>query len=286
MHEIELLIRQMIFRSLPSKDATGLIRAEMIDGCSGFTGSYEYAGSNHDFQSILPKDYSQPRGSFGDLIEELHEASNSESFNSPWYRCNIEIANQSCSFQYWYEDSSISDLSAIERDLSGQLPSFPFRNRFSNELLKQLEESDYEVAFLAFVPNALANGTSLPPKLYSFFGLYDFLSDTFNGGLNQYFAREDDCFGAGIDRSLLYEKVRESLSLLDMPDALVIFDEAISLYSHFHPRVDQARVEMNIPAVPRQEESDIGGRLYDIQFDIESGMWEYFSRNLSEFSVN
>lgn len=287
MSETEDRIRDMVLSSLGGPIHTGLIKCDASSGYMAMTGSLQRSESAEttDFLSLLPQDYDNPERDFTSLVERLHKESLGNSDLPSWYRCNIQIRGSDCTFRFWREDEAVTDLSVLEPTIDGSTPTFPFRNKFPLALLQQLREAEYHDAFLTFAPLAMLEQRQISGTFLGYFALIDWQADTNNGSLDQYFARPTDWLGAEVERARLYPEVRSSLRRLDLPAALDLFEEAIGLYSHFHQRVDEARAAMGIAAVPKQTQSDIMGRYYDMLDEIERRQWEYFGQHLHEFAV-
>jgi hypothetical protein len=103
--------------------------------------------------------------------------------------------------------------------------------------------------------------------------------DVNNGTMDQYFARSHDTM-TGWKRSTLYGVTYRGLFRIQHKIAADMFAESIALYAHFHSGVEEARIELGIPAVPKQERSDIMARFCAISASIDAARTRYIREHI------
>jgi len=153
-------------------------------------------------------------------------------------------------------------------------------------LIEASEQGDLRVGHQALIEVLLSKEAKIPEYHMEFYALNDFISDFYNGGLNQYFARSNTWDSAQYARVDLYPRLREALTKLGREDIQTMFDEAIALYAHYHEHVETARENLDIPSVKKQEESNIGSRFWEIIDDLEGEAESYIKTNKSKFAYH
>lgn len=261
--------------------------------CGTSSGSVSYNGiivsgllknTKNDIAKILDRldlDYGDDLGS---KLFKLREESKKEKLG-PIYRCNINVKGKSIEFEYFWEGSPFQSLSEVEPDTNGSLPNFIYKTMFTKELISHVEKWELDSAILTFVSAQKQKNGKIPENLLDMYALADWQSDTDNGGLNQYFARDVDCFGC-YSREELYPRVLRAIKKLNHSAAENLFCEAIALYSHFYDYVNNSREVMEIAPVERQEESDINDRYFQIYDDLESKRHRFVKENAEQFAVS
>ena len=220
-----------------------------------------------------------------DKLSNLYEASKQHP-HGPIYRCNIEFVKGHSTFRYYFERSPIQSLSDIAKDSHGTYPLFAYRRYFTEELIDASEKGDLRIGHQALIEVLLLKGANVPEHHMEFYALNDFIGDFLNGGLNQYFSRSISWDSARYERTKLYPRVDKALTKLGREDAKDMFEEAIALFAHYNEPVEAARKQMNIPALPKQEESDIGSRFWEIIYEIEEQTEAYMKANKSKFAYH
>lgn len=156
---------------------------------------------------------------------------------------------------------------------------------FTKDLISHVDKWELDSAIFMFVPAQRQRNGKIPEDLLDMYALVDWQSDTDNGGLNQYFARDVDYFGC-YDREELYPRVLRAIKKVNHPAGENLFSEAMALYSHFYERVNLAREAMDITPVEKQEESDINDRYFQMYDDLESKRRDFVKDNAEEFVVS
>jgi hypothetical protein len=240
-------------------------------------GAHSPGGEHLDLRDILHSI------EFSKTMSELHRISRSIR-RGPWYRCDIKFSGKQLAFHYQWE-GKVTCLGDIPPSDVWSTPTFLFRRRFDLKLISELRADNLEAALVEFFGAAFRTRPELPQALYEYYALFDWQADTCNGALDQYYARSGDCMGAGLPRTRLYPLVDGALGRIGFEPARSLFRESIALYSHFHERVDKARIAMGIPSVEKRTESDIMSRYYEMLADLEKAQATYFLTHLSEFAV-
>lgn len=215
-----------------------------------------------------------------DLLFRLREMSESEA-EGPWYHARIVVHRSgSAETRYWWEGTEISSPSElIGNDLG--LPVHPFKRRVSASLLEKWPQDQLCQCVEQFVRSQRG---AVPPSALRLYAASDWLADANNGGHNQYFSRSSDWLGAGIPKGRLIVAVHEMLSALGQREWLMVFEEAVGLWSHFVPGVDAARLEAQIPPVPRREQSDLDSRFFEVSGHIYEALNNYVKLHIAEFA--
>ncbi len=280
MQDVEQRIKAVVLRGVRGPNPEGTIVCKSADGMVGVSGGYEYGRffrKSADFATAFPFNHKNPEADLSWMLQELREASKSAP-EGPWYRLNIHVRGKDrCEFEYFWEGTPVDRLADLERDTHGQLPTFPFRTRFDAALISQLDASQ--------VHDAVTTYAELPRPLAEWFAVYDWMADTANGAMNQFFAREGTYMGGSAQRTDLFPLILAGLERAGLDDAAALYRESIALYAHFYERVEAAREALGIPAVERQEESDIMDRYYAMDRDIQERLGDYFVANSESFAV-
>jgi hypothetical protein len=284
MKTIEDKISSILLSAASGKTLTGVVRCDADDGVVGYTGSLEYvspAKSQIQIHEILKNSES----TFSDLLFELHEASTQVPLG-PWYCCSIEI-NQSktAKFTYFWEGTPFTSVSELARSIRGEIPNFVFKQRFDRALVQELSDDDLNNSLLFYVPHRAQTGAHISEELLQIYCTLEWQGDVNNGAMDQYFARDLEPM-TRIPRSQLYERTYNGLLRIGHKGAAALYAESISLYSHFHERVEAARIKMGLSAIPRQDESDIMDRYFDLQQDINQYRALYIREHIKHLEQN
>lgn len=285
MEVIEDKLRNKIVKADKGFWPEGEIKCQMSDGSIGHTGSWTSGLIKKEKRSVtkLFNDEDQD-DSFTDLLHELRTASKNVE-NGPIYRCNISFKGNKVNFEYFYENAKFDSLDELEPDMNGNLPNFIYERMFTKEIIAHIDNWEIDSAIFMFVPEQKKRGDPLPEILLDMYALVDWQSDTDNGGLNQYFARDCDYFGC-FDREELYPRVLKAIKLISHKVAENLYQEGIALYAHHYDRVNRAREVMSIPEVPKQEESDINERYFDMYSDLEKVRQQYVKEHAEKYEVS
>ncbi len=216
---------------------------------------------------------------------QLYETSK-EHPNGPIYKCVITFHKGRPEFRYHFEKAPISSLSDIAKDNHGGYPLFAYRNYFTEELIEASNPGELRIGHQALLEVLLSEGEEVSEDHMAFYALNDFISDFYNGGLNQYFNRSVTWDLAKYNRAELYPALKKALVQMERADVSNMFDEAIALYSPHYEHVEEARRIMRIPAAPEPEESNIGSRFWDIIDELESDTESFMKANKSRFAYH
>lgn len=287
MSKIEDEIRELFRRVELSSNASGQIRCDLHDFHVGQTGSIQSGriwkkilNVTNIFDSLNLSD----KEMLSTKLLALRDASKKEKLG-PIYHCNINVRGREIEIEYFWEGQAFESLSELERDNHGNMPSFIFERIFTVELISFIEPEEIDIAIQTFVSAQSQRNGYIPEELLDMYALVDWQSDTDNGGLNQYFARNldwSDCY----NREEFYPRVFRAIKKIKYQIAEELFEEAMALYAHFYDRVERARVAMNIPSVEKQEESDINDRYFEICDDIVLLREKYVKEHPQQFAVN
>lgn len=273
MRSSEARIEALLRAHIRGRRPKGSLRCSATDGSIGFTGAVETGLLFRQRQEILDLLDPAPEPDLSDLLFELRKASRARP-EGPWYCCHIEIDGGDMRFRYAWENAPFASIKELEPDMHGHVPSFVFRRRFDRALIDELSDFEVGSALLFYVPARIEAGKPVSGALLDLYATLDWQSDVNNGALDQYFARDRDPM-TGLPRGPLYAATLRGLRVMGHEVAAALFAEAIALYAHFHARVEEARVELGIAPVPRQEESDIMGRYYDLNASLDAARTVY-----------
>jgi hypothetical protein len=208
----------------------------------------------------------------------LHDASLAEPLG-PWYHAELSLrADGSIAAKYWWEGTDVASIAEIVPDSLG-LPTFPFKRRIRGSLLREWPRDQLIYAIETYVVHRVHAGDAVPDLHVDLYAVSDWLGDAGNGGHDQYFARVTDYLGAQLPRVELYARAHRMLGRLARPDWVALYEEAIATWSHFHPRLDAQREGLGIAARPRQDESDVDGRLHRVSTDIHAALCAYVAEH-------
>jgi hypothetical protein len=285
MEVIEYKIRNKIVKADKGIWPEGEIKCQMSDGSIGLTGSWTSGLIKKEKRSATKLfDDEDQDDSFTDLLYELRSASEKVE-SGPIYRCNILFKGNKVDFEYFYENAKFDSLAELESDMNGNLPNFIFERMLTKDIIAHIGDWEIDSAIFMFVPEQKKRGGPIPDILLDMYALVDWQSDTNNGGLNQYFARDCDYFGC-YDREELYPRVLKAIKLVPHKASEDLYQEGIALYSHYYNRVNRAREVMEIPEIPKQEESDINERYFNIYSDLEKVRRQYVKENAEKYEVS
>jgi hypothetical protein len=187
-------------------------------------------------------------------------------------------------FQYYREEDDFSSIEDIPKDSFGSIPSFIYRKTFSKELIQATDTHKMVIGQSVFVQSLMKAGKVVPETHRIFYSLSDLIGDVNNGGFNQYFERSITWDTAQLPREDLYTDVDTALALIDMIEAREIFRDALAVYAHLYERVNSARQTLGIPAIEKQETSDLDSRYYNILSDLEERFGAYIKANSDVFA--
>ncbi|ASK18604.1 DMP19 family protein [Halomonas sp. N3-2A] len=287
MQRVEQEIRVIFEKADLGTWPDGQVKCDMSGGSVGHTGSITSGllkRTKTDITQILEKLDLEYGDDFGSKLFELREESKKESLG-PIYRCNINVKGKNIEFEYFWEGSPFNFLSEVEPDINGSLPNFIYEKMFTKELISYVDKWELDSAIFMFVPAQKQRNEDIPEDLLDMYALVDWQCDTDNGGLNQYFARDVDCFGC-YNREELYPRVLRAIKKVNHLAAEILYSEAMALYSHFYDRVNRAREAMDIASIEKQEESDINDRYFQMYDDLESKRRDFVKENAEKFAVN
>lgn len=280
MDEIESQIKDLLRYCVGDTRPIGIIKCEVEDGVAGFTGEIE-TGLNErrrqDVTALLDAARSQ-RPSFPDLLMQLRDASRKHPLG-PLYHCNIRINESTIHFEYFWEGNSFKSIRELEPAMGGGVPNFVFARRFDCALVEELMDFDVNNSLFIYVPARFKAGRAVSEELLEVYATLEWQSDVNNGAMNQYFAREHDPMTA-LPRSMLYEKTLNGLLRIGQIEAARVFVDSVALYAHFYPRVEAARLALSIAAVPKQEQSNIMVRYYEMESALEPARVKYVREHI------
>ncbi|MBI3384484.1 MAG: DUF4375 domain-containing protein [Aquabacterium sp.] len=265
MKHIESRIVELLRSSSAAPLPGGVIKCEAADGVVGFKGPAVKG----------------PKGdSLSSLLAELREASEATP-QGPWYRCNIVQDGPHIRFDYFWESTPFTSIKDVEPDLNGKVPSFVFERRFDQRLIDEISDFDVDNGLLFYVPARARLGQAISAPLLEVYATFEWQSDVNNGALGQYFSRSTDPL-TGMDRLPLYGHAYKGLQRIGHEQAAKLFAEAVALFAHFYPKVEEARALLGIPAVPRQEESDIMDRFFALEPTLGPARVAYMRAHMAE----
>ncbi len=267
MNTIESKIVELLRSSAAAPLPGGMIKCEAADGVVGFKGA---AVKGPAGESLSP------------LLADLRQASEATP-QGPWYRCNIVQDGPHIRFDYFWESTPFMSIKDIEPDLNGNVPSFVFERRFDQRLIDEISDVDVDNSLLFYVPARTRRGQVISVPLLEVYATFEWQSDVNNGALNQYFARSKDPL-TGMDRLPLYGHAYKGLQRIGHEQAASLFAEAVALFAHFYPKVEEARALLGIPAVPKQEESDIMGRFFELEPTLAPARVAYMRAHMAELA--
>jgi Domain of unknown function (DUF4375) len=246
-------------RAMTGARPSGALSVEADEGMIGFSGAFE--------GGLLRRktfDTTQLPDELPELFSQSYDWSKTQR-GGPWYTCTVS-ADPRAGFSYAYDwqGDAIGDLSRLTKSVNGGVPGFILRTRFDRELLALVDDHEISTAILYFVPAELARGRTVAPELFQLYAVVDWQGDTNNGSLNQYFARAHDPYG-GLDRAELYPATLQGLALIGHADAAALFRESLSVYAHFHPRVEQVRARLGLPTISSPEDSNAINAYWDVE---------------------
>jgi hypothetical protein len=269
MAEIEDAIRKFVRAQGPRP--AGEIRVENSEHYGTFQGRVEVGESNRQLVDFASPEFEATQGGqlpLQDLVAELHAASK-RSEQGPWYYLIVTFHPEGgVDFEYFLENRPLASIKELRLGEYGYLPKHVFVQRFDAAFVAELSDFEVNAGIAAHVPDRLAKGKPVSPELLDLFATIDWEGDVNNGGMDQYFARRGSDY-TGQPRDELHPRVHAGLERIGAHEAAALFRESIALWAHFHPEVESARMAMGIAAVPRQEQSDIGGRYYEFQPDFD-----------------
>ena len=192
----------------------------------------------------------------------------------------VVVHARKCTLRYTWVQDHIDEFHATERQSGdGIIPSFVILSDFSDRVVTRIRAAEVYSAMLTIGSLVGRDAEHYPAPLVEAVAVVDWLADTRNGALEQYFARRK------LSRTNTYGRVLAGLQRIKHDAGAALFREAVAIYSHFDPEIDRARQQLDIDSVPRVEESDIMHRFYQMHKEVESAMGEYFVAHAREFSV-
>jgi len=281
MKEIEAQISSLIRKRMTGARPVGLIKCDVGEGNTSFTGEVEtgvFRRKKEDAHGFIFG--SDERSSFFDLLLQLREASRSLP-DGPVYHCNIHIKNAEIRFQYFWENAPFASIKELALNVHGHVPDFVLKRRFDRSMVRDLSDLEVNNCLLLYVPTRVAKRLPVTDALTEVYATLEWQSDVNNGAMDQYFARAQDTMTCW-KRSALYGATYRGLLRIRHEAAANLFSESIALYAHFHARVENARIELDIPAVPKQERSDIMSRYYEIEPSVTAARVRYIREHIVE----
>lgn len=282
MDEIESQIKAHLRSCVGDAQPIGVIKCEVGDGVAGFTGEIETGlevRRKHDATTLLDSARGQ-RPDFSELLLQLRDASRRHALG-PFYHCNIEFNESNIHFKYFWEGKPFKSIRDLEPALGGGVPSYVFTQRFDSALVEELTDFDVNNCLFFYVPMRFKEGKTVSDSLLEVFATLEWQSDVNNGAMNQYFARDHEPMTT-LPRSKLYEKTLKGLLRIGLTEAATIFSDSVALYAHFYPRVEAARAELNIAAIPKQEQSNIMDRYYEMESKLDAARVKYMRKHIRE----
>ena len=219
---------------------------------------------------------------FFKLILDLRKRSLPDE-KGPIFKLQIKLLKGKVRFLYYREGDEFSSIEDIPKDIHGGIPSFVYRKMFSKDLILATENYRMTIDQSEFVQALIRADKPVPEKHKLFYSLSDLIGDVNNGGFNQYFERTKTWDSVQLPRKDLYADVDAALAVMDFSPARDIFREALAIYAHLYPRVETARKALGIPAIEKQETTDLDSRYYDILSDLEKNFAAYIKTNLDDF---
>ena len=270
MPEVEDAIRRLV--EAQGANAAGEIRAEAGEGGGvGDGAAFDVGDEDRHRVDFASPEFEAAQGgapSMGDLLEELRAASKQDE-KGPWYYLIAQARpGAPLQFEYFLERDPLQSIGQLRLHEHDFVPSYVYRQRFDAALVAELSDFEVNAGIGVHVPDRIAAGKPVSRALAELMATIDWEGDVNNGGMDQYFAHDHSDY-TDEDRASLYPLVYAGLERIGAQDAAALFAESIALWAHFHPRVEAARDAMGIAAVPRQDESDIGGRYYDYQPELD-----------------
>lgn len=267
-----------------AKKATGIISVDLDSGAVSTSG--KLIGGTFKKTEMWAMDFfDSTNWNANQTFLKLYETSKKHP-KGAIYKCVISFQKGKPEFRYYFEKAPINSLSDIAKDNHGSFPLFAYRSYFTEELIEASGPGELRIGHQALMEFLLPKGVKVSEDHMAFYALNDFISDFYNGGLNQYFGRSVTWDHVKYKRADLYPSLKIALVQIDRSDVSDMFDEAIALYSHYNEHVEEARQAMKIPAVPKQEESNIGSRFWDIIDNLESETERYMKANKSKFAYH
>jgi len=283
MDKFEAQLVKTFQKSSFGRKASGKIEFDLDNGTIGSSGGLKggilnkemYAGDF--FDSI---DY--------DIVDKMLEVYNHSKALSdgPIYKCVIEVQKGQPKITFYWENKPIKSIDDIAPDMHGNIPTFAYRKHFSAELIEKSDKYALITGQPALVEELIRLDKKVPSHHMEIFALYDWISDTNNGGFGQYFAHKRSWDNTRLPRKDMYPLVRSALMKIEEPSTLALYDEAIALYAHFHDHVEQARRTLDIPPVAKQEESDIDSRYFQMLENLETKVYNYITSNKEIFAYH
>lgn len=286
MNEIESQIRALLRSCVGDDRPIGVIKCEAGDGVAGFTGEIETGREirrKQDATRLLEAARGR-RPDFSELLLQLRDASRQHALG-PFYHCNIEFNESTILFEYFWEGKPFRSIRDLEPALGGGVPSYVFNQRFDSALVEELTDFDVNNCLFFYVPMRFKAGKTVSDSLLEVFATLEWQSDVNNGSMNQYFARDHEPMTA-LPRSKLYDKTLKGLLRIGLTEAARIFTDSVALYAHFYPRVEVARAELNIAAVPKQEQSNVMGSYYEMESALDAARVKYIREHIRELEQN
>jgi len=229
---------------------------------------------------------SQEENAFTELVFSWHERSRREPMG-PWYFAELVISkNGRASANYKWEREKITSIAQLKKNpQTKSLPTHSFRSGLSRKLLRQWPQDSLLDAIDVYTVAQLERGAALPPILLSVFAVSDWMADTKNGGLDQYFSRSHDCLGGTTRRRTLYPVVLQALEAIGAKRGMVLFCDGIALYAHHRRSVEAARLRLDIARTPRKNSDGITPRLHREWTQIEAKLCRFIRKNISEIAT-
>lgn len=229
---------------------------------------------------------SQEESAFTGMVFAWHERSEREPMG-PWYFAELVISRTGrVSASYRWEREQITSISQLKKHpQTKSLPTHPFRSGLSAKLLRQWPQDKLLNAIDVYTTAQLDRGVALPPMLLSVFAISDWIGDTRNGGLDQYFTRSHDWMTNTTLRRKLYPVVMQALETIGAKRGAALFRDGIALYAHHRRHIEAARVRLGIARVAKKDSDGITPRLHREWTQIEAKLSGFIRKNISEIAT-
>lgn len=219
-----------------------------------------------------------------DLQDEIENKKDNR--NLPPYRFLLSFDHKGV-FHYEpsYPNLDFSSLESIQKDPSGFYPDYLYIN-LSKELISQLDNFSINQIIPLHVEWArkvlgfesdVKYSKSISEEFYLQMLNINVQSEIENGEFDQLYSNFDE-FPTSIISDLY-----KSFLLLNNVDVILLIEESIQLYSHFHKNVDEARQLLGIESIEKKTESDIMDRYYKLSPDLDEIRAVYIRANPDKF---
>ena len=277
MKQVESDIAEFVIAAADERTAKGRVQCHASPEHVGLGSSSEHPGDDQELYRAL----SGNRDFLRLLRRSWEESQNCEL--GPWYSSIIELQNsREVTFTYFWEQTPFNSVKELRTNSHGGLPLFAFKKRFDRALIDELSDDEADVALCVHVVAAIQSGVPVAEALKELWATAEWQCDVERSEFNHYFARMHDPAAIRIPSVEFHSLALRGLKRLGHTEAESLYSEAIALYAHFHPHVEQTRVALGLPQIPRTEYSDIMDRYWDIRDSIEPARVQYLRRYFEE----